>query len=67
MTGTTNGNTYTGRTTLTRVVTGRTYTLILDWRYIAPNKFFNIDWSVTIPAGNTNNVRFYMGNDSMVG
>jgi hypothetical protein len=67
MTGTTNGNTYTGRTTLTRVVTGRTYTLILDWRYVSPNKFFNIDWSVNIPAWNPNNIRFYMWNDSMVG
>ncbi len=44
-----------------------TYTLILDWRYISPNKFFNIDWSVNVPAGNANNVRFYIGNDSTVG
>jgi hypothetical protein len=66
-TGTTIGNSYTGRTTLTRVVTGRTYTLILDWRYTAPNKYFNIDWSMTIPAWNTRNVRFYLANDSTVG
>ncbi|MBP9779159.1 hypothetical protein KBD33_00880 [Candidatus Gracilibacteria bacterium] len=66
-TGTTVGNTYTGRTTLTRVVGGRTYTVLLDWTYISPNKFFNIDWSVTVPTGNTNNIRFYIANDSTVG
>jgi hypothetical protein len=65
-TGTTNGNTYTWRTTLTRLVTGLTYTLTLDWKYTAPNKFFTIDWSVNIPLTNTNNVRFYIANDSTV-
>lgn len=61
------GNTYTGRTNLTRLVWWLTYTVILDWRYVSPNKFFNIDWSVNIPATNVNNVRFYIANDSTVG
>lgn len=45
---------------------GLTYTVNLDWRYTAPNKYFNIDWSVNVPTGNTSNVRFYIANDSMV-
>lgn len=61
-----NGNTYTGTTTLTRTVWWRVYSLILDWRYESPDKFFTIDYSVTLPAWNTNNVRFYIANDSMV-
>jgi hypothetical protein len=64
---TTVGNTYTGRTTLTRAVWWRTYTVLLDWRYTAPNKYFNLDWSVTVPTWNTNNIRFYIANDSTVG
>ncbi len=66
-TGSQNGNTYNGTTTLTRLVGAFTYTLILNWQYLAPNKFFTINYSLTIPTGNTNNVRFYLGNDSMAG
>ena len=66
-TGSQNGNTYNGTTTLTRLVGAFTYTLILDWQYLAPNKFFTINYSLTIPTGNTNNIRFYLGNDSMAG
>ncbi len=61
------GNTYTGITTLTRVVGALTYTGILNWKYTAPNKYFTIDWSVSIPATNASNVRFYIGNDTTVG
>lgn len=64
--GSQSGNTYTATTTLTRNVGGRTYTVYLDWKYTAPNKFFTIDWRVVVPAGNGNNVRFYIANDSTV-
>jgi len=64
--GSQSGNTYNGTTVLTRTVNRRVYELDLNWEYTAPNKFFTIDWQVTIPTGNTNNVMFYIGNDSMV-
>lgn len=49
---------------MTRVVGGLTYTLIIDWAYTAPNKYFTWSYQVIVPAGNTQNVRFYMANDS---
>ena len=61
------GNTYSWTTNLTRVVGGRTYQVILAWKYTAPNKFFTIDYSIVIPTGNTNNIRFYIGWDTTVG
>jgi hypothetical protein len=62
-------NTYSGTTTLQRTVWWRNYQLILNWQYTAPNKYFTINWRVVIPTGNpgTTNIRFYIGNDSMVG
>ncbi|MDD2693762.1 MAG: hypothetical protein PHY14_02420 [Candidatus Gracilibacteria bacterium] len=65
--GSQSGNTYNGTTTLSRTVSGKIYELILNWEYIAPNKYFTIDWEVNIPSGNSRNVIFYIGNDSMVG
>jgi hypothetical protein len=60
------GNTYSWTTVLQRTVWTRNYQLILNWVYTAPNKYFTINWRVVVPAGNTNNVRFYIGNDSTV-
>lgn len=65
-TGSTNGNNYTATSTMTRVVGGRTYTLIIDWSHTAPDKFLTWKWKVIVPAGNTQNVRFYYGMDSYV-
>jgi hypothetical protein len=65
-TGSTSGNTYTATSTMTRVVGTLTYTLIIDWSHTAPNKFFTWSYRVIIPATNTLNVRFYMGNDTTV-
>ena len=49
-----------------RTVGGRNYTLVLNWSHTAPEKFFSIDYSLTIPTGNTNNVKLFIANDSMV-
>lgn len=65
-TGVTLGNTYNATSTMTRVVGGRTYTLIINWIYTSPNKYFTWSYKVIIPAGNKANVRFYMGNDSFI-
>jgi hypothetical protein len=65
-TGSTSGNTYTATSTMTRVVGALTYTLIIDWSHTAPNKYFTWSYRVIIPATNTLNVRFYMGNDTTV-
>jgi len=65
-TGSTTGNTYTATSTMTRVVGGRTYTLIIDWEHTAPNKFLTWKWRVIVPTGNTQNIRFYYGMDSAV-
>jgi hypothetical protein len=65
-TGSTSGNTYTATSTMTRIVWALTYTLIIDWSHTAPNKYFTWSYRVIIPATNTLNVRFYMGNDTTV-
>lgn len=65
-TGTTIDNTYTATTVMTRIVGALTYTLIIDWSYTAPNKYLTWTWRMTIPATNTDNIRFYYGMDSMV-
>ena len=64
--GSTVGNTYTATSTMTRVVGGLTYTLIIDWEHTAPNKYFTWSWRVIIPAGNTQPVKFYYGMDSYI-
>lgn len=60
------GNTYTAKTTLTYTVAALTYTVIIDWVYTAPDKFFTWTYTITVPTGNTQNIRFYMGMDSYV-
>ena len=64
--GTTNGNTYTATSTMTRIIGGRTYTLIIDWSHTAPDKFLTWKWQVIVPPGNNKNIRFYYGMDSYV-
>lgn len=65
-TGTTIGNTYTATSTMTITTGGRTYQLIIDWAYTAPNKYFTWSWRVVVPAGNTLPIKFYYGMDSFV-
>lgn len=65
-TGSTNGNVYTARSTMTALTGGLTYTLIIDWSHTAPNKYFTWSYQVIVPAGNTKNVKFYFANDSFV-
>lgn len=65
-TGSSINNNYAATSTMTAVSGGRTYTVIIDWNYIAPNKYLTWSWRVIVPAGNTQNVRFYYGMDSYV-
>jgi hypothetical protein len=59
-------NTYTAVTDLSYTTAGLTYTVKIDWEYIAPTKIFNQRYTWTIPVGNTQNVRWYYGMDSFV-
>jgi hypothetical protein len=65
-TGGQNGNTYTAVTTLSATVGGLVYGMTVNWSYTAPNAFFRMDYTLTVPAGNTQNVKFYYGMDSYV-
>lgn len=65
-TGVTSGNTYTATSTMTQVIGGLTYTLIIDWTHTAPNKYLTWSWRVVVPPGNAANIRFYYGMDSLV-
>lgn len=60
------GNTYTTTNTLTYTTGSLTYTLVLDWEYIAPDKFLTWSYNLTIPTGNTDAVKLYYGQDSYV-
>ncbi len=40
--------------------------MTFNWSYTAPNAFFRMDYSINIPTGNTQNVKFYYGMDSYV-
>jgi hypothetical protein len=46
---------------------GRTYILNREITYTAPNRFFDDTYSVTIPAGNTEAIKLYMGGDTSPG
>jgi hypothetical protein len=65
-TGSTSGNTYTAKSTMTQIVGWRTYTVIIDWAHTAPNKYLTWAYQVIIPTGNTLPVRFYYGMDSTI-
>ena len=60
------GNNYTAKNTLTYTRAWRTYVLVIDWSYTAPNKFFTWKYTLTVPSNNAENVRFYYGMDSYV-
>jgi hypothetical protein len=60
------GNTYTAQTLLSAVVWGLTYQVIMDRSYTAPDKAFTQRYTWIIPAGNTQNVKWYYGMDSFV-
>ncbi len=60
------GNTYQAQTNLTYTTAWRTYTVVIDWTYTAPNKHFTWTYTLTIPTWNTQNVRFYYGMDTAV-
>jgi Putative Ig domain len=46
---------------------GRTYTMARAISYTYPNTFFTDSYSFTIPAGNTDVVKFYQGGDTAPG
>lgn len=61
-----NGNTYNATTTLTYTNWWRTYRVIIDREYTAPNTYFTWRYRVEIPTWNTENIRFYFSMDSYV-
>lgn len=61
-----NGNTYNATTTLTYNTWWRTYRVIIDREYTAPNAYFTWRYRVEIPNWNTRNIRFYFSMDSYV-
>ena len=55
------------RITYTKVVGGRSYVVMREITYIYPNNFYDETWTVTIPAGNTEIVKLYVGGDAAPG
>ena len=53
--------------TYTKVVGGKTYTLQRVVTYTYPNNYYDETWTVTIPAGNTEVVKLYVGGDTAPG
>lgn len=51
---------------MTYVSGSLTYTAVIDWSYTAPDKYFTWTYTITVPAGNTQNIKFYYGMDSFV-
>ena len=49
------------------VVGGRTYTVNRAISYTFPNSYYDEVWTVTIPSGNTEAVKFYLGGDAAPG
>lgn len=49
------------------VVGGRTYTVTREISYTYPNSYYDEVWTVTIPSGNTDTVKFYLGGDAAPG
>jgi hypothetical protein len=62
----TSGNNYTATSSMTALVGWLTYTLTINWNYVAPNTFFTWKYNLTIPTGNTQNVKLYYGMDTTV-
>jgi hypothetical protein len=59
-------NTYDAVTTLSYITWGLTYSVRMDWQYIAPAKTFTQSYTWTIPTGNTQPIKWYYGMDSFV-
>ena len=57
----------TGASDLSVQVDGRTYVVHLDLNYTSPNNYITQTFSVTVPAGNTYNVKLYNLYDSYLG
>lgn len=60
------GNTYNATTTLTYTTWWRTYRVIIDREYTAPNAYFSWRYRVEVPTWNTRNISFYFSMDSFV-
>lgn len=60
------GNTYNATTTLTYTTWWRTYRVIINRQYIAPNAYFTWNYRVEVPTWNTQNIRLYFAMDSYV-
>jgi hypothetical protein len=46
---------------------GFVYRVIREISYVYPNNFYDEDWTVVIPSGNTETVKLYLGGDSAPG
>ena len=55
------------RFTYVATKSAKTYTLIRDLAYVYPNDYFTDSYTVIVPAGNTEAVKFYMGGDTAPG
>ena len=55
------------RITYTRVHGGLSYVLKRDITYTYPNNFYDETWTITIPAGNSEIVKLYVGGDAAPG
>jgi LPXTG-motif cell wall-anchored protein len=53
----------TATLTYTKTVDSKVYTVVRAITYTYPNDFFDETWTVTIPAGNTAEVKLYVGGD----
>ena len=53
--------------TYTVVLAGLTYTIVREITYVSPNNYYDEVWTVTIPAGNSDVVKLYVGGDAAPG
>lgn len=60
------GNLYTAKTTLSYTASSRTYQVIIDWSYTAPQKKFTQSYTWIIPSNVNQNIRWYYGVDAYV-
>lgn len=64
---TTQGSDTSFTSVFTGTVDGRTYTVTMVATYFAPAEYFDLAFSVTVPAGNTQPVRLYFTMDTYLG
>ena len=63
-----NGNKYSATTNIEALHTNNLYyNLKIEWEYQAPNDYFTWKWTINIPSGNTENVKFYYAMDTYIG